>query len=145
MKLINRNSIRIYEGASDWKEAIRLSTMSLEEQGFVEPRYKEEIIANVERLGPYIVIMPQVALPHARPEQGVISSQVSFTLFRSDVSFSKEHEDVRLFITLAAQDNDGHIEALVAVTELLQNEEKLVEIMNAKNEDELYKLIQEGE
>lgn len=42
----------------------------------MEPRYKEEIISNVEKLGPYILIAEDIALPHARPEQGAFSPRL---------------------------------------------------------------------
>ena len=71
------------------KEAIRMSVIPLEEDGCVEPRYKEAIISEIEKLGTYIIIAPYIALPHARPEYGVLKSQIAITLFRNEVKFDK--------------------------------------------------------
>ena len=62
------------------KDAIRKATEPLEKDKFVTAAYKEAIIANVEELGPYICIAPHVAMPHARPEQGALSTQIAVTL-----------------------------------------------------------------
>ena len=68
MDLLDRKNVRILEKADDWKDAIRKSVMPLEEEGYVKAEYKEAIISGVEKLGPYIIVAPSIALPHARPE-----------------------------------------------------------------------------
>ena len=138
MDLLQRENVQICDGAADWREAIRISVAPLEEHGYVEPRYKEEIISNIEKLGPYILIAEDIALPHARPEQGVIQPQISVTLFRDEVSFDREDGTARLFVTLAAKDNESHLEALAAISELLGDEDLVKEILESKDADELY-------
>lgn len=84
MELLKKENVQICDAAADWKEAIRTAVKPLEEHGYVEARYKEEIISNVEKMGPYIVIADNIALPHARPEQGALKTQIGVTLFRKD-------------------------------------------------------------
>ena len=138
MELLRRESVKIIEQADDWKDAIRISVRPLEDQGAVEVRYKEEIIANIENMGSYIVIAPFVALPHARPEQGVLESQIAVTLLKKPVIFDDKKDPVKLLIALAAADNNRHLDALAKISEILQDEEKTKEIMEAKDEDVLY-------
>ncbi len=138
MTLLEKQNVRILDEAEDWKAAIRLSVMPLEEQGYVESRYKEEIISNVVAMGPYIVLAPYVALPHARPEQGVIKSQIAVTLFKNEVFFENKSTSAKLFIVLAAADNNSHLDALVSITEILQDEAKVGEILKAEDAETLY-------
>lgn len=138
MDLLKKENVQIVESASDWKDAIRMAVLPLEQDGYVEPRYKEEIISNVEAMGPYIVLAPYIALPHARPEQGVLKSQIAVTLFRKEVYFENEKKPVKLLITLAASDNNSHLDALMTISELLQKEDTVENILNSKNKDELY-------
>ena len=116
--------------------------LPLERNGYVEPRYKEEIIANLERLGPYIVIAENIALPHARPEQGAIKTQLGVTLFREPVQFEGKETSARLFVTLAAQDSNSHLEALITISELLDQPEKVAQILSAKDAETLYSYFQ---
>lgn len=120
MDLLDRKNVRILEKADDWKDAIRKSVMPLEEEGYVKAEYKEAIISGVEKLGPYIIVAPSIALPHARPEQGVIKSQIAITLFRQEVQFEKKDSAAQLFVALAASDSDSHVEALMTISEILQ-------------------------
>lgn len=138
MDLLDKKNVRIFEGAADWKDAIRKSVMPLEKEGYVKPEYKEAIISGVEKLGPYIIIAPSIALPHARPEQGVLKSQIAVTLFRNEVQFDKEDSTAQLFVTLAAADSNSHLDALMAISELLQDEEKVGQILKSGDTETLY-------
>lgn len=112
--------------------------MPLEEEGYVKAEYKEAIISGVEKLGPYIIVAPSIALPHARPEQGVIKSQIAITLFRQEVQFEKKDSAAQLFVALAASDSDSHVEALMTISEILQDEEKVKQILQSENAETLY-------
>lgn len=142
MDLLKLENVQICERAADWRDAIRTAALPLERNGYVEPRYKEEIIANLERLGPYIVIAKNIALPHARPEQGAIKTQLGVTLFREPVQFEGKETSARLFVTLAAQDSNSHLEALVTISELLDQPEKVAQILSAKDAETLYSYFQ---
>lgn len=138
MNLIKESNVQILEGASDWKEAVCQSVAPLERDGAVTESYKEAIIENVELLGPYICIAPHVALPHARPEQGAVKSQIAVTLFRREVDFNREDAKASLFISLAAADSESHLDALMQITDILQDEERTAKILQARNVLELY-------
>lgn len=138
MDLLKRENVQILSQAKDWQDAVRLAAQVLEADGYVEPKYKEEIIKNVERFGPYIIIAPQVALPHARPEQGVLKSQLAVTLFKQEVLFANGEKPAKLFITLAAADSSSHLQVLANVAELLQDEKRVEQILQSDTMEELY-------
>lgn len=144
MKLLNKSNVRIIDRAEDWRDAVRLSVVPLEEQGYVRPEYKEAIISNVESMGPYIVLAPDIAMPHARPEQGAVKSQIAITLFRNPVCFDHKDVPARLFIALAASDNESHLEALVTLSEILQNDILVKNILEAPDSGTLYRYFEGG-
>ena len=138
MNLIKESNVQILEGAADWKEAVCQSVIPLEKDGSVTAAYKEAIIQNIEQLGPYICIAPHIALPQARPEQGAVKSQIAVTLFRREVDFNREDARANLFISLAAADANSHLDVLVQITDILQDEERTAHILQAKDAAELY-------
>ena len=79
-----------------------------------------------------------MALPHARPEQGAVKSQIAVTLFRREVDFNREDAKASLFISLAAADSESHLDALMQITDILQDEERTAKILQARNVLELY-------
>lgn len=77
--------------APDWKEAIRMSCESLEADGTIEANYKEDIVACVEKYGPYIVLMPNIAMPHSQEgAEGVHKTSIGFMKLDKPVSFDPE-------------------------------------------------------
>ena len=113
------DNIAIYDKAENWIDAITKAVTPLVEHGFVEARYIQSIIDNTRQYGPYYVLAPELALPHARPEQGVLKKQIGVTLLRHPVKFSEDGYDVRLLITLAASDSQSHLEALQTLSEIM--------------------------
>lgn len=70
--LIENNSIRLGLEAADWKEAVKLAVEPLIESGAILPEYYDAIIESTEEYGPYYILMPGMAMPHARPEAGIL-------------------------------------------------------------------------
>ncbi|HJC83112.1 MAG TPA: PTS sugar transporter subunit IIA [Candidatus Anaerostipes avicola] len=142
MDLLKQENVQIIDQVSDWKEAIRQSVAPLEKGGYVQSCYKEEIIKNADELGPYFVISEKIAIPHARPEQGVNESQLAITLYKEPIVFSEKWKNVRLFIALAAKDGNSHLDALRKITEVLQNPETIQKIIEANTEEKIYEYFQ---
>ena len=138
MTLLRKENVQILESAKDWKDAIIKSVLPLEKGGFVTEEYKYAVISNVEEYGPYICIAPHVAMPHARPEQGAISTQIALTLFKNEVSFEKEDAAANLFIALAAADSNSHLDTLMQISEILQDEEKAEKMLKSGDAETLY-------
>ena len=66
-----------------------------------------------------------------------MKSQIAITLFRNEVKFDKEDIVARLFLTLAATDSSSHLNALMKISEILQNKEKVEKILKSSDTEEL--------
>ncbi|ENN9980235.1 TPA: PTS sugar transporter subunit IIA [Vibrio vulnificus] len=121
--LIENNSIKLQAQASNWRDAIKIGTDMLIASGAIEPCYHDAIISSVEELGPYICIAPNLALPHARPENGVNRTAFALVTLETPIYFEGEEEPVDVLITLAGSSSDEHMEGLMEVTQVLDDEE----------------------
>lgn len=135
------SAFHIFDSVDDWQQAIDLVTMPLLENGKIEARYSSAIKASTLELGPYYLLGAGVAMPHARPEEGVIETALSLALVRSGVDFGPDSEPVTLLICLAAKDSDSHIYAIQALCEMLSDEDVIQEINNAKDVSALKEII----
>ena len=138
MTLVKLENVQICQESHNWQDAIKISTQPLENGGYVKSCYKDEIIKNVEKLGPYFVISDDIAMPHARPEQGAIKTQIAITLFHQGVKFDEKNATPRLFITLSAKDSNEHLEALAKISELLSDDAKVDKILKCQDVQTLY-------
>ena len=70
------------------EEAIRRSGEILKSNGYVKDEYIEDMVKAVEELGPYIVIIPHIAIAHARPSESVLKNGISLVTLRSLLSLA---------------------------------------------------------
>lgn len=142
-ELIAKKHFKFSEGAPDWRSAIRMSCECLEADGTVEANYKEDIIACVEKHGPYIVIMPNVAMPHAQEgARGVNKTAVAFMKLANPVSFEEGNpeKDAQLFFTLASCNPEEHLENMTKLSELLMNDKAVESLTKANTVEELLEI-----
>ncbi|TGZ98089.1 PTS sugar transporter subunit IIA [Rodentibacter pneumotropicus] len=144
--LIANNSIKLNQTASDWKAAIKIGTDLLEASGAIEPRYYNTIISNIEKMGPYIILAPGLAMPHARPEEGVIKTAFALVTLKEPIYFDGENEPVYVLITLAGSDSDQHMQGLMEITQVLDDPDSddgvdLNRFRNCNSADEVYAAI----
>jgi len=121
--LIENNSIQLNASPSDWRDAIKIGTDMLVVSGAILPSYHDAIINSIEKLGPYVCIAPNLALPHARPEDGVIKTSFALVTLRDPVFFDGEDEPVYVLITLAGSSSNEHMDGLMEITRVLDDEE----------------------
>ncbi|UXH46265.1 BglG family transcription antiterminator [Rossellomorea vietnamensis] len=141
-ELLTEQTIQLKDRVTDWEEAIKVASQPLVDQQAIRPDYVEAMITNVKELGPYIVIAPNIAIPHARPETGVEQLGMSFLRLEEPVYFSeKEKHRAQLIIVLAAIDNQTHLKALSQLTELLSNEGNVEKLIVANDQETVIELI----
>ena len=142
-EFVQKHHVKFAEAAEDWKDAVRLSCEVLEADGTVEENYKEEIIACIEKYGPYIVVAPNIAIPHSQEgAKGVEKTEIAFMKLEKPVSFEPGNKemDVQLFFTLASCNPSQHLDNISRLSEMLCNEELVQELNKAKTEQELLRL-----
>lgn len=142
LAFLNARTIRAQVHASDWRVAIARAGDLLVEDGAVEPRYIEAMQATVEEHGPYVVIAPGIALPHARPEDGVTRPALSLVTLAEPVSFGHADNDpVDLVLAFGAVDKTSHVRALQELARLLGDDDAVAGIRAARTEEELLDAI----
>ena len=141
-KMISSNTIALNVEVKDWKEAVRISGNLLVNSGSGEARYIDAMIDAVKTLGPYIVIAPGVALPHARPEDGVIEPCMSLVTLKKPINFGNEFNDpVKLVVAFGTIDHNGHVKAISKLARIIGDEVKLKNLINAQKVEQVEKII----
>ncbi|WP_054705616.1 BglG family transcription antiterminator [Bacillus sp. JCM 19041] len=128
-----------FKSTQSWEVALSIAAKPLVEQGMIEERYIEALIANKER-DPYIIIGPHLAIPHAAPEEGVIQSGMSLLQLEEPVQFSEE-ESVQLIFVIAAKDKHQHIRALRQLIKLAGSKNDRIKLQHAQSDKEIMEII----
>ena len=144
--LLTKEKIRFTNKELSWQEAIELAAQPLLDKHEIEERYIKAIIDKVEAFGPYIDLGLGIALPHARPEEGVKKLGMSFLRCEHPVKLMDDvKHEIKLFIVLAAIDNETHLRALSTLTKILSNKERLSQLLAATNAAEVEQILLEEE
>ncbi|HEK0687263.1 PTS sugar transporter subunit IIA [Proteus mirabilis] len=140
--LLTPDVVQVIPQVKDWREAIKIASQPLIDKGCIEPRYVDAIYKSHEQIGPYYVLGPGIAMPHARPEEGVNQLSLALTIIEKGVEFGADENDpVKLLIVLAATDNDSHINAIVKLAELFDNQDDIDTLLQAKSKAEVLAVI----
>ena len=83
--MIKKEHIKSIESVQNWEEAIRIAAESLLQDQSITENYVQKMISNVREMGPYIVISNDIAIPHARPEDGVLKTAVAILKLKNRV------------------------------------------------------------
>src|SRR5699024_9626314 len=125
-EIFDASMIAVTDEVTDWKGAITEAAQPLLDKKYIEKDYIAAMIENVENIGPYIVLAPKVAVPHARPERGVKKLGISLLKINEPVDFNVDGEDdperyVQLVFVLAAVDGEAHFNALMYISKIFEN------------------------
>jgi PTS system ascorbate-specific IIA component len=140
--VLNESLIQLESSVENWEEAIKKSAQPLLDGKYINQGYLDAMIESVNEHGPYIVIAPKVAMPHARPETGSIKLGYSILKLEEPVSFSDESEhDVELLVALSCENAESHLEILQFIVEVLSDTVKFENALKATTKEELLEIF----
>lgn len=139
---LSDSTIALRKNAATWQQALDICARPLLDAEIITTDYLSAIKTQHEKLGPYYVLAPGLAMPHARPEEGAKGLGLSLLKLEEGVSFhTEEFDPVDVIILLAAPDKHSHIEMISALAELFSSEKDLHELHQARNVEEIKKII----
>ena len=139
---LHDDTIRIQDSAQSWQQALEICAAPLLDSKTIRPEYLTAIINEHSRLGPYYVLAPGLAMPHARPEEGALGLGLSLLKLQRGVRFGAEDNDpVDLIVMLAAPDRHSHIELISSLAALFSSDEDMQLLHQARTVEEIKNII----
>jgi mannitol/fructose-specific phosphotransferase system IIA component (Ntr-type) len=144
-RLITSGNISVGAHAKDWEEAVRLCGKMMTDSGNCRQEYVEAAIQNHKEIGPYYVIAPGIAMPHAKPDRGVIKTGYALLSLSEPVEFGDEDNDpVRLLIFAGAVNQEEHMnEVIPEVAELCDSDRHVQALLRATSRDEMIAALED--
>lgn len=138
---LTRETIQVQSCVTDWKEAIQTASIPLLNNSTIQKEYIQAMIDNVIELGPYIVIAPDIAIAHARPDGAVNKVGLSLLKLNQSINFGEDSHYAKLIFVLAAIDNKQHLNILGELTSLLNNQKTIDKLKNSASTNEIINII----
>ncbi|MBU3875382.1 BglG family transcription antiterminator [Faecalicatena sp. AGMB00832] len=144
--LLPASHIQLDIECEDWRQAVSKSAEKLLQCGYIEERYIDAMIANIEENGPYIVISKGFAVPHEGLEQGSIKVGMNLIRLKNPVTFGDEELDpVEFVCCLSAVDHKTHLKAFFNLVNMLKTEAFKKQLHECKTSEEAALLIERFE
>lgn len=140
--IVEKKHYKFVDSVESWQEGVRLSTESLVADGSVDADYYKQIVACIEKYGPYVVFEHYVAMPHSQENaSGVHKTGIGFMRVKEEVSFGKDEDGeekvAKLFFTLAACNPEEHLNNIQQLMGIFCNEDLLDALMEANTPEDL--------
>ena len=142
--LLSEDNVSFHYPAETWEDVIRHGGQLMVDAGFIEPTYTEAMIDVVRDMGPYIVLAPGLAMPHARPEMGAKQVGTALVTLENPIDFgSPENDPVSVAVFLCAPNKDEHIQLLTDIATLFEDEEFLDAAVNFESIEDVQAFLAE--
>lgn len=142
--LLSEDNVSFHYPAETWEDVIRHGGQLMVDAGFTEPTYTEAMIEVVREMGPYIVLAPGLAMPHARPEMGAKQVGTALVTLEKPIDFgSPENDPVSVAVFLCAPNKDEHIQLLTDIAMLFEDEEFLDAAANFESIEDVQQFLSE--
>lgn len=139
-ELVEKKCFCFHDSFTDWETSIHASCQPLLDIGVIEECYVDAIISCIHKYGPYIVLAPNIAMPHStQGAQGVHGTQISFMRVANPVSFEDGNPDkeARIYFVLASINHQEHMKQMMQLADLLANNELVQACIDAENINDL--------
>ncbi|SGX41398.1 PTS sugar transporter subunit IIA [Staphylococcus argenteus] len=143
LDILSTKRIIVKEQVNNWNEAITIASQPLLQEQVIEQGYVEAMIESVNELGPYIVIAPEIAIAHARPNNNVHQVGLSLLKLNQHVAFCDEDHYASLIFVLSAIDNHSHLSILQNLATILGDNKTVQQLLNANNVQEITTILKE--
>lgn len=145
-QLLTPSHIQLDVDCQDWRNAVYASAKNLLQLDYIEPRYIDAMIQNIEENGAYIVISKGFALPHEGVDRGVKKLGMNLIRLSKPVTFDAEDRDpVEFVCCLCAADHKTHLKAFFHLVNMLKNESWKDELRNCRTSEEAAEIIKRYE
>ena len=142
--LLSEDNVSFHYPAETWEDVIRHGGQLMVDAGFTEPTYTEAMIDVVRDMGPYIVLAPGLAMPHARPEMGAKQVGTALVTLEKPIDFgSSENDPVSVAVFLCAPNKEEHIQLLTDIATLFEDEEFLDAAVNFESIEDVEAFLSE--
>ena len=144
--LLPSSHIQLDVECEDWREAIRKASEYLVRRNYVEERYVDSMIHNVEENGPYVVVSPGFAIPHDAIDCGSIKVGMNLIRLKNPIPFGVEEFDpVEFVCVLSAVDHKTHLKAFFNLVNMLQTEDFKNMLHECQTPEEAARIIEKFE
>lgn len=138
--LLPKEHIRVAQDVMGWQEAVEFAAVPLVYDHIIEYAYVEAILSDITEKQPYLLVADGVMIAHSGVECGVNDVGFSILVLPRYISIFG-YMEVQVIVVLSTPDYESHLTALNELIELLEKEEVLRQLKQARTSEDVLKLL----
>jgi ascorbate PTS system EIIA or EIIAB component len=140
--LISKTAIAISDRAESFERALKASAQLLVAAGHAKAPYVDRVLDGYQKLGPYFVVAPKIAIAHASPGEDVLTPGLSLLKLHEGIASGViQNDPVQLIFSLCTPDRDQHIELLGDFALLMSDKSIVNSLLNASAESVIWEIL----
>lgn len=137
LRMLDSRFIRVEQGPVPWRDAMRMASARLMQEGYFTSAYVDKAIDNVEEYGTYIIVNRGVALAHAGSEDGVHKDGLGLLVARDGIEFD-EGERVHLMFFFSQLAGGDYLELFREIIRLGNDREGMELVCASDGPEQAY-------
>lgn len=141
--IVEKKHYRFIDGEGvTWQDAVRISAESLVDDGTVDADYYKQIVACIEKYGPYVVFDHNIAMPHTQENaQGAHATGIGFMVSEKMIDFGTdedgEKKEANVFFTLSSTNPDEHMNNIMQLSAIFMNDDLIDALAAARTPEDI--------
>ncbi|GEN85824.1 BglG family transcription antiterminator [Oceanobacillus sp. FSL W8-0428] len=142
LQMMETDYVQFIDCVKDWKEAIYIAAQPLIRNNIIKPEYRDAVIQGYNYDSDYLFLGDKTVIPHTDPEYGALKVGMSFLIVKQGINFSK-NKKANFVVLLSAIDREQHLRALLELTDIAQNDQKINQVIASVSYQQIHELIKQ--
>lgn len=139
-KYVQLSYIQIVDKKLEWQEAICIAAKPLIEQGIISESYVESLILQTQDPNNYSFLGPQMSIPHAEPEKGVLKEGISILISKQPIIYPGG-QVIHIVSPIAILDLSKHLRAINQLADFASSTQKVTELLELESAEDIWQMI----
>lgn len=142
--MYNDMNVRFGYEASHVMDVIDACGELLLKNSLISNEYIDSMKHTLEKFGPYMVLIKDVALFHGVPGVGVLDDGICLVHLQNRIELDQTNKSIKLAFAFCSKDGETHMEIIKDFATMLMDQDVIAKLINAETKDELLILLNGG-
>lgn len=132
--------VQFVEKVENWQQAFRIACLPLLEEQVIINEFIVDCEKQIKQADYYGFLGEQMAIPHTRPENGVLKDGISFLVLKEPVEFPNG-QWIHFIVPLAFYNLTRHLRAINQLADLSSQKDILTQMIHSQDVTKIYQEI----
>ena len=140
MDLLQKENIYVDVKFDNWLDCIKFFGKEMMTKGYVEKDYVDSMIEVLSTYGSYMLINDNILLAHGKTNEDIHKTGLLLGVLNKEVEYLNDKK-IKFIVMFSSKDGNEHLNALLKLTELMEDKKLFDKLDGVKSSSEAYDII----